>query len=440
MTSSHRGRRPIGLHALYAENPEQADARLFGRHADPVTRRGFLRGLGRMTALLGAPIVFAEWMPSGLVPAAFAASDEEFAIPGKDPGLVVLNDRPLNAETPAHLLDDETTPASRLFVRNNGLPPFSIDADAWQLEIAGESAERARSFSIAELKNGFRTREYALTLECGGNGRTEFDPPASGNQWTTGAVGCPRWTGVRLRDVLEEVGVKDDALYVAYEGADLHLSGDPSKRPISRGVPIAKALARESLIAWGIDGEPLPSLHGAPLRLVFGGWPASTSGKWLKRILIRDQVHDGAKMGGKSYRVPCEPVAPGATVPDEDMCIIESMPVKSLVTFPRSGIVHPADAPLEVRGHAWAGDLAVSRVDVSIDFGRTWSKAKLERPANRHAWQRFRTRLRFPKRGYYEIWARATDADGRSQPMVVPGWNPKGYLNNACHRIAIRLA
>ena len=125
-----RDRRRIGLHALYAEDPEQADARLWGRRADPLTRRGFLSGLGRMTAALGAPIVFAEWMPSGLVPAAFAASAAPFAIPGKDPDLVVLNDRPLNAETPAHLLDDETTPASRLFVRNNGLPPFQVDPDA----------------------------------------------------------------------------------------------------------------------------------------------------------------------------------------------------------------------------------------------------------------------------------------------------------------------
>ena len=434
-----RGRRE-GLHALYAADPERADRVVWGRTPDPVTRRGFLSGLARMTAAVGAPIVFAELMPSGLIPAAFAASESPFAIPGKDPGLVLLNDRPLNAETPAHLLDDDVTPAERLFVRNNGLPPFTIDRAGWRLEITGESAKHEVAFSIDDLRTQFRTREYQLTLECGGNGRAEFDPPASGNQWTTGAVGCPRWQGVRLRDVLGAVGVRDDAVYVGYEGADLHLSGDPGKRPISRGVPIAKAMADESLIAWAMNGEDLPVLHGAPLRLVFGGWPASTSGKWLNKLMIRDRVHDGAKMGGKSYRVPCSPVAPGTEVADEDMCIIESMPVKSLVTSPRSGVVQPLADALEVRGHAWAGEHAVKRVDVSIDFGATWKRAKLSRPANRHAWQHYSATLRFPRAGYYEVWARATDGEGRAQPMILPGWNPKGYLNNACHRVAVRVA
>ena len=144
-------------------------------------------------------------------------------------------------------------------------------------------------------------------------------------------------------------------------------------------------------------------------------------------------------MGGYSYRVPCEPVAPGADVAQEDMCIIESMPVKSLLTYPRSGAVHKASTALQVRGHAWAGDLAVKRVDVSIDFGQTWQSATLEKPVNAHAWQHFSAQLKFPRTGYYEVWARAEDTLGTAQPMVVPGWNPRGYLNNACHRIAIKV-
>ncbi len=183
-----------------------------------------------------------------------------------------------------------------------------------------------------------------------------------------------------------------------------------------------------------------PHLNGHPLRLVCGGWPASVSGKWLKKIVVRNQVHDGPKMTGTSYRVPCNPVAPGSEVPDEDMCIIESMPVKSLITYPKSGIEHKLANKLSLRGHAWAGDLSVSRVDVSIDFGATWQKAKLESPANRLAWQHWKTDVRFPKAGYYEVWVRATDKSGRAQPMVLPGWNPKGYLNNACHRIAVQVA
>jgi DMSO/TMAO reductase YedYZ molybdopterin-dependent catalytic subunit len=239
--------------------------------------------------------------------------------------------------------------------------------------------------------------------------------------------------------VLERCGVAGDAVYVAWRGADRHLSGDPNLDTISRGVPLAKALEAESLIAWAMNGKPLPPVHGFPLRLVCGGWPGSVSGKWLSHILVRDRVHDGEKMLGQSYRVPCQPVAPGASVADEDMCIIGSMPVKSLITSPRSGLEHGFDGELDVRGHAWAGDLAVESVGVSIDFGQTWLRAQLEAPANRLAWQRWRAAIRFPERGYYEIWTRATDNAGRSQPMVLPGWNPRGYLNNAAHRIAVRV-
>ena len=429
-----------GIHRLYAEDPAKADMQVWGRVVDPVSRRGFLRasGLAAMSAAVGASIPFAEFMPGGLIPAALAQSAKSFELPGKS-GLTVLNDRPINAETPAHLLDDKVTPASRLFVRNNGIPPMhaDIDADQWTLEIAGESCVEPMSFTVADLKARFDHHTLQLQIECGGNGRSEFYPPARGNQWTTGAIGCPEWTGARLSDVLEYCGVKNDAVYVAYEGADRHLSGDASKRPISRGVPMVKALEHESMIVWAMNGEPLPLLHGFPLRMLCGGWPASVSGKWLTKLLIRDRVHDGEKMLGQSYRVPCKPVAPGTSVADEDMCIIESMPVKSLITFPKSGISHAADESLDIRGHAWAGDLAVAEVFTSIDFGASWQETKLDKPANRLAWQHWSATVDFTEPGYYEIWARAADIIGTSQPVVLPGWNPRGYLNNACHRIAV---
>lgn len=412
------------------------------RKADSFTRRGVLRGgsLAALSAALGAAIPFARFMPVGLVPAAFAGSGGKFAVAGKD-GLTVLNDRPLNMETPAHLLDDAVTPASRLFVRNNGIPPEleAADPDAWTLELAGESCARPQAITLADLKSRFEHHTLQLQIECGGNGRSEFHPAASGNQWTTGAVGCPEWTGVRLRDVLDWCGIKDDAVYVAYEARDRHLSGDPGKQAISRGVPVAKALEPESMLVWAMNGEPLPPLHGYPLRMLCAGWPASVSGKWLHRLLLRDRVHDGAKMLGYSYRVPCEPVAPGTEVPEQDMCIIHSMPVKSLITRPRSGVTHAAGKTLGVRGHAWAGDRRVERLYTSIDFGATWQRAELEGPVNRLAWQHWRQSIEFPKPGYYEVWARAEDSEGVSQPMVLPGWNPRGYLNNACHRIAVRV-
>lgn len=404
------------------------------------SRRRFLSasGSGFFSTALGMVIPFARFMPAGLVPVALAEPTQESIIPHK-PGLVLLNDRPINAETPAHLLDDVITPAARMFVRNNGIPPTMTPEQAadWTLSIGGESCERPMQFSLNELKARFQHHTYQLQLECGGNGRSEYSPPARGNQWTTGAISCAQWTGVRLRDVLQHCGIKDDAVYIGYLAADTHLSGDPNKAPISRGVPMSKALEDETLIAWAMNGEDLPPLHGYPLRLVCGGWPASASGKWLREIRIRDRVHDGAKMTGNAYRVPCEPVAPGTTVADADMCIIESMPVKSLITFPRSGIRHKVTDPLQLRGHAWAGDRSVTTMAVSTDFGATWKNCQLQPAANRLAWQHWSAEVRFPQAGYYEVWARATDEQGRSQPMVVPGWNPKGYLNNAAHRIAV---
>ena len=433
----------IGIHKLYSQDREKADKLLWGRESGP-SRRGFLRNIGlvSMQLMLGAKMVHAANFPSGLIPAALADSNEVFSIPGKHPQMVVLNDRPINAETPPHLLDPKRTPADVFFVRNNGLPPArsEIRLADWTLKIGGESANNSKSYSLSELKSKFETVSLDLTLECGGNGRSEYNPPAKGNQWSTGAVGCAKWTGVKLKDVLNDVGIKSDAVYIGYHGADKHLSGDASLDAISRGVPIDKALQEESLIAWAMNDEDLPILNGYPLRLVFGGWPASCSGKWLKDIVIRNKVHDGVKMGGTAYRLPCSPVSPGTQVADENMCIIESMPVKSLITYPKTGATVTPDQKFEIRGHAWAGEQTVKHVKWSVDFGKTWQDCNLSNPVNKFAWQHFDAQVSIAEKGYYEIWAKATDDNGVSQPMIVPGWNPKGYLNNACHRIAIKVS
>ena len=428
-----------GLWELYESDPERADAELWGRIPENISRRGFLKnsGLSALTLALSAPIPFFRNMPSGLLPAALADTQEPLEIEGKN-GLVVLNDRPINAETPPHLLDDSITPNDRHFVRNNGHPPgsaYESDTSAWTLTIDGE-VHRPLTLTLDQLKR-FKHVTYALQLECGGNGRAGFYPPAKGNQWTFGAVGCARYTGVRLGDVLREAGLKDSAVYTGYYGSDIHLSGDPNKVTISRGTPIAKAMDEHTLLAWDMNGQPLPALHGFPLRVVTPGWPGSTSAKWLKRIWVRDRVHDGPKMEGYSYRVPKYKVEPGARVPEKHMKIIESMPVKSLITQPKTRLRIKHGQALTVRGHAWAGDRSVSSLHLSYDFGATWVEAKLKPPVNIFAWQDWQTSLRLPLRGYYEIWARATDSSGVMQPMVVPGWNPKGYLNNAMHRIAV---
>ncbi len=404
-------------------------------------RRNFItKGtLGALSTLIGSEIVYGAKIPLGYEPLALQDPDP-FKLFNKDTGMTVLNNKPWNIEAKAHLLDDKVTSNKYMFIRNNGLIPENIDVDNWTLTIDGESVQKSKIYTLAELKSKFQHHTYQLTLECGGNGRSEFNPPAKGNQWTVGAVSCANWTGVRLRDVLEDVGIKNNAVYIGYHAADVHLSRNPEKEPISRGVPMAKALQDETLLAFQMNGEDIPLAHGHPLRLVAGGWPASASGKWVNKISIRDRVHDGSKMTGTSYRVPCEPVAPGEKVADEDMCIIESMPVKSLITYPKSGAMIKEGQALNIRGHAWAGELEVTKMEYSIDFGSTWNPCTVERPINRLAWQHFSARINnFPKKGYYEVWARATDSQGVSQPMLLPGWNPKGYLNNACHRIAIKV-
>jgi len=404
-------------------------------------RRNFVKktGLGSLAGILGLDIVYGANIPENYTLLGLQDPDP-FQMFNKDKEMVVLNSKPWNMEAVAHLLDDRITPNKYMFIRNNGLVPENIDAKEWTITFDGESVKEKKTFTLEELKTKFPHHTYQLTLECGGNGRSEFDPPAKGNQWTIGAVGCATWTGVRLKDVLKDVGIKDDAVYIGYHAADQHLSRDPNKEPISRGVPISKAMMDETLLAFKMNGEDIPLVHGYPLRLVCGGWPASTSGKWVNRISVRNIVHDGEKMTGTSYKVPCNPVAPGQEVKDEDMCFIESMPVKSLITYPKSGAMIPKGNKLNIRGHAWAGELEISKVSYSIDFGATWSECLLEKPANRLAWQHFKASIGFPKSGYYEVWARATDANGVSQPMLLPGWNPKGYLNNACHRIAVKVS
>jgi len=467
-----------GLWELFANDPEKADAEIFGRGPGLMSRRRFVRksALAALSLFVGAHIPFFRNIPLGFIPSALAETKQQFLIPGENGlqvvndrqdsakgflqeidenitashkqkgGLRVLNNRPFNAEALPHLLDDDITPNQKHFVRNNGLLPPSANsrktalgafftAQDWTLTVDGE-VHNPLTLSLEQLKR-FKRHTLALTIECAGNGRAGFDPPAKGNQWTLGAVGCAKYTGVRLKDVLLQAGLKDTAIYTGYYGGDRHLSGDMDRDAISRGTPIDKAMDDHTLIAWEMNGQPLPALHGFPLRIITPGWPGSASIKWLRRIWVRDREHDGAKMTGYSYRVPKYYVPPGTKVSKEDMQIIESMPVKSLITKPKSQGRHGFGTPFLVRGHAWAGDRQVKDMHVTFDFGKTWVRANLREPVNRYAWQNWDAIINFPMQGYYEVWARATDDQGAMQPMVVPGWNPKGYLNNAMHRIAV---
>jgi len=434
---------------LYCDDPERADAVVFGRRTG-ISRRGFVGGAGlaSMSAAVGGPIVFAAWMPGGMVPAALAQDarretasavrgPSRLDFPGKDGRLIVLGDKPLVAETPEHLLDDDTTPTARFFIRNNGqMPQPAGDPDAWQLTVDGEVA-KPLVIALGELKRRYQPRTLRMVLECGGNGRSHFVPETQGHQWGNGGVGCAEWTGVPLADVLRSAGIKPSAVYTAHFGADVSMSGDP-KPPLSRGVPLRKALDPHNLLAWVMNGKPLENVHGAPLRLVIPGWPGSVSHKWLSQIILRDKVHDGPGMTDISYRVPTKPMLPGTRIDESSFRIMESMPVRSIITSPANGTRFGSGTrEIKLRGAAWAGDLEVRAVHVSVDFGATWQAVQMAPPRNRYDWRRWAASVAVPSDGYYEIWARATDSNNRAQPHVAGNWNPAGNGANPMHHVGV---
>ena len=420
---------------LYRDDPERADALAWGR-------RGALRGtaLASMGAALGAGIPFHASMPAGLLPAALAQPADATAtlrMDGKAP-LLVLGDRPLVAETPETMLDEAVTGATKMFIRCNGQVPEPFTQGlAWQLTVDGE-VNTALNLSVGDLAQRFEVVTRQLQMECGGNGRAQFSPQTRGNQWGQGAISCAAWTGVRLRDVLAAAGVKPGAVCVAGFGADPHLSGATDRASINRAMPLAKAMDEDTLLAWQMNGAAIPHIHGAPLRVITPGWPGSLSQKWLNRLWVRDRPHDGAGMGGTSYRLPVRPIVPGSENNGADFADMASMPVRSILSSHGHGARLAAGTrALDLAGAAWAGDLIAQAVHASVDFGATWQPMNLAAPANRHAWQRWTGRIALPTDGYYEIWTRATDSTGRMQPHAAANWNPQGYGANAISRAAV---
>lgn len=429
------GQQERGIHELYSDDPQRADALVLGR-------RGALKsvGLAVLGAAVGAAIPFGRNLPQGMLPVALAQGQgpKFLDFPGKDKGLVVLGDRPLVAETPEHLLDDDTTTTERFFVRNNGQTPEQLaDAESWTIRIDGD-VNQPLTLKLGEIKQRFQPRTYRMVLECGGNGRSFFSPPGRGNQWTNGGAGAAQWTGVALRDVLNAAGLKPNAKFTGSYGADLHLSGDSSKHAISRGNPIEKSMEEHTLLVWAMNGQPLTNIHGGPARLIVPGWPGSLSTKWLNRVLVRETPHDGQGMGGTSYRVPVTPIVPGSNNDGKTFRDMTSMPVRGIITNPANGTRLAAGTrDLALRGAAWDGEVGVGRVDVSIDFGQTWQQTMLGTPTNRYDWVRWTHAVKLPSDGYFELWVRATDKNGIAQPVVAANWNPQGYGANPINRIAV---
>jgi DMSO/TMAO reductase YedYZ molybdopterin-dependent catalytic subunit len=435
------GKAERSVQELYRDDPERADALAFGR-------RGALKGsaLAAVGAAVGGAIPFAGSMPAGTLPALFArpaaaqgaAQQPVLRMDGKAP-LTLLQERPLVAETPEHLLDEAVTSYANFFIRNNGQIPEVATGDtrAWRIRIDGE-VNTPLELTVGELESRFPVVTRQLQMECGGNGRAFFAPQTRGNQWGNGAISNAEWTGVRLRDVLQAAGARETARYTGHFGADPHLSGAADRAAISRGMRIAKAMDEDTLIAFRMNGQPIPHIHGAPARLIVPGWPGSLSQKWFTRITLLAQPHTGAGMGGTSYRIPQRPIVPGSTNNGADFADMESMPVRSILSSHAHGARLPAGTrSLELRGAAWAGDHTVRAVHVSVDFGATWTEMQVAAPANRHAWQRWTGRVALPSDGYYEVWYRATDSEGRMQPHAPANWNPQGYGANPISRAAI---
>lgn len=366
------------------------------------------------------------------------AHEQRALVAAGKPELIILSTEELNAETPVHLLDDDITPLTRLFVRNTGtMPAPATDAArTWTLAIDGR-VRSPRRWTIDDLQRGFETVSETAVLECAGNGRAFFPEPAGTVLWRHGAAGCVTWTGVRLADLLRACELLPDAVYTGHHSPDVRFDGRGPA--LSRGLPIEKALQPETLIAWAVNGEPIPPLHGGPLRLIAPGYPGSASQKWITRVEMRDREHDGERMRGLHYRLPRRPVHPDAPLDPAEFDVITDMTVRSVITWPREGFSAAADQPLTVRGFAWSGHTPVARVEVSFDGGGTWAPAMLAPPRDRFAWRRFEATCARPAAGEIEIVCWATDVAGRSQPLASAPWNPRGYCNNTVHRLSGRV-
>jgi DMSO/TMAO reductase YedYZ molybdopterin-dependent catalytic subunit len=364
-----------------------------------------------------------------LAPAPLFAQGAKVA-PGKEK-LIVRSLRPPDYETPVALLDSWITPIEHFYVRSHLPVPSGLDAATWTLQVEGE-VNAPVTLPLDELKK-MPNATLTAVIECAGNGRAFFDPPVAGIQWTKGAVGNARWTGVRMADVLKRVGVKATGRFVTMNGADRGMAQQPD---FIRQVPIDKAMHPDTLIAYEMNGQPIPPLHGFPLRVIVPGWEGAYDIKWLTTLRVLDREFDGFWVA-TGYRYPTKTVAPGAAVDPKDMAPLTGLVVKSLITRPLEGAVI-APGKVDVAGFAWAGENDIARVDVSTDHGATWQPARLVGERAKYSWRRFEYAFDARRPESYLILARATDATGRTQPMMPP-WNPSGYLWNAPDSIRIEV-
>ena len=369
-----------------------------------VDRRAFLQ-----TSLVAA-----------LAPAALLAQERH---------LLQMNGYPIDAETPLELLTDYITPIDLFFVRSHWLPQLP-DLKKWRLKIDGE-VDHPLDLSLADLKKMPRA-DATCVLMCAGNGRGFIKPVVPGVQWRFGAVGNAKWTGVKLRDVLERAGVRASAKHVHFFGNDAPPGKVP---PFHRSIEMEKALD-DAILAWEMNGVALPAQHGAPLRLVVPGWAGDHWMKWIVRISPQPEAQKGFYME-TAYRFPNVAGEPGVAVKPDEMSPVTKLFVKSNIT--RAPKRAKRGVAQTIRGFAFSGAPDIDRVDVSDDDGATWNPAQFS--AHKHdpyAWRQWSFQWTPKSKGKVRITARATDSNGNVQPRDAQ-WNQSGYLYNSWHFVEVEV-
>lgn len=361
-------------------------------------------------------------------PAVLARALAGRSAPGQEmPALIVRSERPLDVETPASVFREYLTPNRLFFIRSHlGMPAVALRPQ--RLEVRGE-VRRARSWTPGELAR-FEPVTITAVLQCAGNGRSYFEPNIPGVGWDRGAVGNAEWTGVRLRDLLDDCGVKEGAAHVHFLGSDL--PPNPKTPVFLRSLDLRKALDPSVIVATKMNGEALPLAQGGPLRLVVPGWTGNHWMKWLREIRVETAMAPGFYMQ-TAYRIPKAPVPPGADVKPEDLDYVTRLNVKSLIASPgQDAVLTPGRH--EIRGVAWTGPGRVTKVEVATTPGGPWAEAEFVGPDREFAWRSWRYEWAPDRPGAYLLQSRATDSTGDVQPEKTP-WNRSGYLWNAIDRI-----
>jgi sulfite oxidase len=389
------------------------------------SRRTFLKRLSAAALAAGAAPSFLTWA---------IHQTQSVDVPGED-GMILRSFRFVDLETPVEYFNTWLTPVPHFFVRNHMYEPSELDspdAKDWRLSLGGE-VEKPITLSLAELSK-LETHSVVNTLECAGNGRSLHRPQVPGVQWGKGAVSTARFSGPRLRDVLQLAGVKSTGKHVMFRGLDEVPGKVP---PFIRSIPIEKALDADTLIATHMNGSPLTKHHGFPARALVPGWIGAASCKWLTEIKLLEAEFVGNFMS-PGYRFPNQPVQPGDAVKPEDTHPLTALNVKSVIAGPADGATLKVGKVL-VHGAAWAGEADITKVEISTDGGATWTPANLDRQQAHYAWRLWSYRWKPGKTGDYTILSRAADSQGRTQPST-PAWNPSGYLYNAVDQVKIHVS